>query len=211
MWDKSYFPQTVMLSHNNVWVGEKQQVWMSAMVPTGWRGKAEEKQQKQDNNTEWENWRERWRQEWIEGGLAGVGRGTLPDHCKKGGVGQVSHQLQPWPSSLLLSISHTLSASFNHPPPASHPPLVPLLCSYKSISSPSPLPSLPSPTFPLPLHLSLSLPLSLSALLFIPCHSSLSFHRWKCSGSRKVRGGQTRGRERGRGNKGVWKWESECI
>lgn len=54
---------------------------------------------------------------------------------------------------------------------------------------------LPPPTMPLSL--------SLSALLFIPRHSSPSFHRWKCSGSRKVRGGQTRGRERGRGNKGV--------
>lgn len=35
------------------------------------------------------------RNRWREGGLAGVGRGTLPDHCKEGGVGQVSHQLQP--------------------------------------------------------------------------------------------------------------------
>ncbi len=148
----------------------------------------------------------------MEGGLAGVGRGTLPDHCKEGGVGQVSHQLQPWPSSFLLSLSHTLSASFNHPPPASHPPLVPLLCSYKSICSPFFSPSLPfafshlpAPTIPL----CPSLPLS--ALLLIPRYSFPSFHRWECSGSKKVRGGQMRGGERGKRNKGVRIWDSECI
>lgn len=103
----------------------------------------------------------------MEGGLAGVGTGTLPDHCKEGGVGQVSHQLQPWPSSLLLSLSYTLSASFNHPPPASHPPLVPLLCSYKSIS----FPSLPPPGFlqpPLSHCASLSLYRSSSSSLATP-------------------------------------------
>lgn len=79
--------------------------------------------------------RERWRQEWMEGGLAGVDRGMLPDQCKEGGVGQVSHQLQPWPSSLLLSLSHTLSAPFNH---RSQPLVLPWsLSPYKSISSTS--------------------------------------------------------------------------
>lgn len=57
--------------------------------------KEEENQQKKQNKIEWENWRERRRQEWMEGGLAGTSRGMHPDHCKEGGVGQVSHQLQP--------------------------------------------------------------------------------------------------------------------
>lgn len=106
-----------MVLHNKFWVGERQQVWMRVRMPTGWRQqwvkrtrgwiKAIREAHKQYNNTEWENWRERWRQEWMAGGLAGVGRGTLPDHCKEGGVGQVSHQLQPWPSSLLFSLTHT--------------------------------------------------------------------------------------------------------
>lgn len=64
----------------------------------------------------------------------------------------INYNLDP---PLFSFLSHTLSAPFNHPPPASYPPLVPLLCSYKSISSPSLLqprshPSTPS-TFPLSL------------------------------------------------------------
>lgn len=88
----------------------------------------------------------------MEGGLAGVDRGMLPDQCKEGGVGQVSHQLQPWPSSLLLSLSCTLSAPFNHrsqplvlpwslsSPPINQSLLPPFLP--PSFSSPPPSPAL---------------------------------------------------------------------
>ena len=98
--------------------------------------------------------------------------------------------------SSLFSHTHALSASFNHPTPASHPPLLPLLSSYKSISSPS----IP------PLAFSHLLPPAMPRSLCTP-NPSPSFHRWECSGNRKVRGGQTRGRGQGIGNEGVWKWE----
>lgn len=186
------------------------------MVPTGctktWRTMAIrhlKKHQKEYSNNERENSRARWRQKWMEEGLAGVGTGMLPDHCREGGVGQVSHQLQPWPSSLLLFLSHTLSASFNHPPPASHPPLVPLLCSYKSISLPTPPHLLPSVscTFPLPLSLFLSPSLSLLTLA-----TPLSpFIVGSAVGVKRSEVGRQEGEKEAKGNMGVWKWESECI
>lgn len=49
---------------------------------------------KEEDHSEWENWLELMTG-MDGGGLAGVGRATLPDHCKEGGVGQVPHQLQP--------------------------------------------------------------------------------------------------------------------
>ena len=146
----------------------------------------------------------RGRQEWVEGGLAGISSGTLLDHCKEGGVGQVSHQLQPWTSSLLLSLSYTLSASFNHPPPASHPPLVPLLCSYKSISFPSLPPYLllcSLPPVPLSLFFSISPPLHTLPVLYL---LSLLGVRWELKGQRWA---ERRERERQRGNVKMREWE----
>lgn len=178
-----------MVSHYNVWVRSSRYGWESGCQQDGdnskWRGewmdgrKVEEKQQKQYNNTEWENWRERWRQEWMEGGLAGVGRGMLPDHCKEGGVGQVSHQLQPWPSSLLLSLSLT------HTHFLLHSTILPL-----PLILPWPLSSAPINQSLLPLFLPLAFShLPPPTMPLIPPDSSPSFHRWKCGGSRKVRGG----------------------
>lgn len=135
----------------------------------------------------------------MEGRLAGVGTGTLPDHCKEGGrrPGLPSITTLTLFSSPLISLySHTLSASFNHPPlPASHPPLVPLLSSYKSISF-SPLPPAVLSSLPRGFSCLPPLPISLSTLFFIPCHSSTSFHSWESSGSRKVRGGQAGEKEK---------------
>lgn len=182
------------------------------MVPTGctktWRTMAIrhlKKHQKEYSNNERENSRARWRQKWMEEGLAGVGTGMLPDHCREGGVGQVSHQLQPWPSSLLLFLSHTLSASFNHPPPASHPPLVPLLCSYKSISLPTPpLGFLHLPPSSIPLSLSQSFSLTLATPLS-------PFIVGSAVGVKRSEVGRQEGEKEAKGNMGVWKWESECI
>lgn len=83
--------KTACCFHTNISVGENQcDEGVSGMETTVNEGAMDGY-----NNTEWENWRERRRQKWMEGGLAGVGRGMLSDHCKEGGVGQVFHQLQP--------------------------------------------------------------------------------------------------------------------
>lgn len=158
-----------------VWVGKNREGrgWVSkGWRQKGWRVKRLDKvnktHQNQWNSTEWEKWRERWRQEWMEGGLAGVDRGMLPDQCKEGGVGQVSHQLQPWPSLLLLSLAHTLSAPFNH---RSHPLVLPWSLSSPPINQ-SLLPPLPQALAhpPPPPHA--------ASPLFVPPDSSTSLHCW---------------------------------
>lgn len=112
----------------------------------------------------------------MEGGLAGVDRGMLPDQCKEGGVGQVSHQLQPWPSSLLLSLSHTLSAPFNH---RSQPLVLPWSLSSPPINQSLLPPFLPQAFahLPPPLHCFPSLRSSWLVSLLSSLH--------QCSGSKK--------------------------
>lgn len=164
---------------------------------------------------EWERTR---RQVWMARRLPciGLSRVLWPRPGKGrgwgGGVVQVSHQLQPWPSFSLCFLSHTLSTPFGHralpppPPPsptapthlASHPPPAPLLSTYKSISSPKPPPFLPPSLPPRPLD-----------FLYRPSSSSLRGRKW--GGSGKVRGGKTKGRERVRGTRGVWRGEMSVF
>lgn len=137
---------------------------------------------------------------WREGWPASAQARSLTT-VRKGAQARspINYNLDP-PLFSFLSLTHFLLHSTILPLPL----ILPWSLSSAPINQSLLPPSLPPPSFlppsPLPLCLALSLHRPSSSS---PRHSSPSFHRWECSGSRKVRGGQTRGRERGRGNEGV--------